>query len=447
LDPVDATNAGNMTTSTQANSTAAPAPFHLGIILFSLAMGGFAIGTTEFASMSLLPFFATDLRIDEPTAGHAISAYALGVVLGAPLIAVLGARFARRTQLLVLMAVFAFGNALTALAPSYGWMIAARFLSGLPHGAYFGIAALVAASLVSYDRRSQAVGQLMLGLTCATIVGVPLANLVGQALGWRASFGLVTLLALLTVLLCALFAPRDDVVRSNPLQELAALKSGRVWMTLAIGAIGFGGMFAVYTYLATTLIEVTKVSTAVIPLFLAVFGIGATLGNLFVPRFADRALMPTAGSILLFSAGALAVFPLAAGNPWLLAVDVFAIGGGVALGAVLQTRLMDVAGDAQALAAALNHSAFNTANALGPFLGGIAIREGLGWTSTGPVGAALALSGFLIWIVAYRDVGFAPVQETSGSDAVPSENTPVRPAPPLAPRDRKRSYIPTDSVM
>ena len=409
-----------MTTSTHA--TSAPAPHHLSIVLLSLAMGGFAIGTTEFASMSLLPFFAADLRVDEPTAGYAISAYALGVVLGAPLIAVTGAGFARRTQLLFLMAVFAFGNALTALAPSYGWMIAARFLSGLPHGAYFGIAALVAASLVPYNRRSQAVGRLMLGLTCATIIGVPLANLVGQAVGWRASFGLVTLLALLTMLLCALFAPHDRAGRSDPLRELGALKSGRVWITLAIGAIGFGGTFAVYTYLASTLIEVTKVSTAVIPLFLAVFGIGATLGNLFVPRFADRALMPTAGIILVFSAGALLVFPLVAGDPWLLAVDVFAIGAGVSLGAILQTRLMDVAGEAQVLAAALNHSAFNTANALGPFLGGVAIREGWGWTSTGPVGAALALLGFVIWIIAYRDVGSARANDILGNDAaLPAE--------------------------
>lgn len=405
-------------------------------------MGGFAIGTTEFASMSLLPFFAADLHIDEPTAGHAISAYALGVVLGAPLIAVLGARFARRTQLLVLMAVFALGNALTALAPSFGAMIAARFLSGLPHGAYFGIAALVAASLVPQHRRSQAVGQVMLGLTVATIIGVPLANLIGQAVGWRASFGLVSALALLTMLLCALFAPRDRAGRSDPLRELGALKSRRVWITLAISAIGFGGMFAVYTYLATTLIEVTKVRTEVIPFFLAIFGIGATLGNLFVPRFADRALMPTAGGILLFAAVALLVFPLAAGNPWLLAIDIFAIGASVALGAVLQTRLMDVAGDAQALAAALNHSAFNTANALGPFLGGLAIRQGLGWTSTGPVGAGLAVVGFLIWIVAYRDTGSAPVEHISGNGTAPQENAPLKRAPPLAPEERSRSKDP-----
>ena len=432
--------------ATSLRATAASAPPHLAIVLFSLAMGGFAIGTTEFASMSLLPFFAADLRVDEPTAGHAISAYALGVVLGAPLIAVLGARFARRTQLLALMAVFALGNALTSLAPGFGWMIAARFLAGLPHGAYFGIAALVAASLVPQHRRSRAIGQVMLGLTGATIIGVPLANLVGQTVGWRASFGLVSLLALLTVLLCALFAPRDQAGRSNPLRELGALRSGRVWITLAIGAIGFGGMFAVYTYLATTLIEVTKVSPAVIPFFLAVFGVGATLGNLFVPRFADRALMPTAGVILLFSAVALLVFPLAAGNPWLLAIDIFAIGAGVSLGAILQTRLMDVAGDAQALAAALNHSAFNTANALGPFLGGLAIREGLGWTSTGPVGAALALLGFLIWIVASRDAGSAPVQITSELDAAPLKNAAARPSPPLAPDDQSRSASHRDPV-
>jgi DHA1 family inner membrane transport protein len=441
--------ASKQATSKQATSpraTAASAPPHLAIVLISLAMGGFAIGTTEFASMSLLPFFAADLGIDEPTAGHAISAYALGVVLGAPLIAVLGARLARRAQLLVLMTVFALGNALTALAPGFGWMIAARFLSGLPHGAYFGIAALVAASLVPQHRRSQAIGQVMLGLTGATIVGVPLANLIGQAVGWRASFGLVSLLALLTVLLCALFAPRDQAGRSDPLRELGALKSGRVWITLAIGAIGFGGMFAVYTYLATTLIEVTKVSPAVIPLFLAVFGIGATLGNLLVPRFADRALMPTAGVILLFSAVALAVFPLAASNPWALAADVFAIGASVSLGAILQTRLMDVAGDAQALAAALNHSAFNTANALGPFLGGLAIREGLGWTSTGPVGAALAVLGFLIWIVAYRDSRSASVDVSSGSNAAAPQGAPARQAPPLAPNDRSRSDAVRDPV-
>jgi DHA1 family inner membrane transport protein len=382
-----------------------PRPAHgAGIVMFALAMGGFAIGTTEFASMSLLPYFARGLGIDEPTAGHAISAYALGVVIGAPLIAVIGAKMARRTQLIALMAVFAAGNALSAFAPSYHWLLLFRFLSGLPHGAYFGLAALVATTLVPPNRRTMAVGRVMLGLTMATVIGVPVASWVGQAVGWRSGFVIVAALALTTMALLAAFAPRDAAARdASPLRELGALKRGQVWLTLAIGAIGFGGLFSVYTYLATTLTAVTHVAPAVVPIVLAVFGIGMTLGNLVIPWFADRALMPTAGGLLLFSAATLIVFPLAAPHLGWVIVDVFFIGVGGALGTVLQTRLMDVAEDAQALAAALNHSAFNTANALGPFLGGLAINAGLGWTSTGPVGCALALGGFVVWIAATLD--------------------------------------------
>jgi len=386
-------------------ASAPPRPAHgAGIVMFALAMGGFAIGTTEFASMSLLPYFARGLGIDEPTAGHAISAYALGVVVGAPLIAVIGARMARRTQLIALMAVFAAGNALSAVSPSYHWLLLFRFLSGLPHGAYFGLASLVATSLVPPNKRTMAVGRIMLGLTFATVIGVPVASWVGQAVGWRSGFFIVAALALLTMALLAVFAPRDAAAHdASPLRELGALKRGQVWLTLAIGAIGFGGLFSVYTYLATTLTEVTHVSPAVVPVVLAVFGVGMTLGNLVIPWFADRALMPTAGGLLLFSAATLLVFPLAAPHLGWMIADVFFIGVGGALGTVLQTRLMDVAEDAQALAAALNHSAFNTANALGPLLGGLAIDAGLGWTSTGPVGAALALAGFVVWIVACLD--------------------------------------------
>lgn len=364
-------------------------------------MGGFAIGTTEFATMSLVPYFAPGLGIDEPTAGHVISIYALGVVVGAPLLAVLGARMARRTLLILLMASFALFNGLSALAPTYGWMLAFRFLSGLPHGAYFGIAALVAASLVPDNQRSQAVGRVMLGLTLATVIGVPLANWMGQAIGWRWGFAVVAVLAALTMLLVHLLVPRDRPrPEVSPLGELAALANGQVWLTLGIGAIGFGGLFCVYTYVASTLLEVTGASAASIPIALAVFGAGMTAGNLIVPRFADRALMPTAAVLLLGSAAALALYPLAAHSFWWICVDIFAVGFAGALGAVLQTRLMDVAGKAQGLAAALNHSAFNTANALGPWLGGMAIAAGYGWTSTGYVGAALALGGFAMWCVA-----------------------------------------------
>ncbi|MBD8677293.1 MFS transporter [Sphingomonas sp. CFBP 13720] len=370
-----------------------PALVHL-----ALALGGFAIGTTEFATMSLVPFFAPGLGIDEPTAGHVISAYALGVVVGAPLLAVVSARMARRTVLIALMACFGIANAASALASSYDAMLVARFFSGLPHGAYFGIAALVAASLVPAEQRTQAIGRVMLGLTTATIVGVPFANWLGQALGWRWGFGVVAVLAAATMAMIAWVAPRDVPDRTaSPLAELRVLRVPQLWLTLGIGAIGFGGMFAVYTYLASTLIEVTGTGPAMVPVVLAVFGIGMTIGNIVVPRFADRALMPTAGALLLWSAGALALYPLAAGQLWSMLAIVFVIGIGGALGTVLQTRLMDVARDGQSLAASLNHSAFNTANAIGPWAGGLAIAGGYGWTSTGIVGAGLALGGLAIW--------------------------------------------------
>jgi MFS transporter, DHA1 family, inner membrane transport protein len=331
------------------------------LVHFALAVGGFAIGTTEFATMSLLRYFARDLHIDEPTAGHVISSYAIGVVVGAP--------------------VF-------------------RFLSGLPHGAYFGIATLVAASLVPTEKRTQAVGRVLLGLTVATIFGVPLANWIGRIYGWRWAFVVVAGLALLCAVLIALYAPRDRILAgASPLRELGALKRSQVWLTLATGAIGFGGIFAVYTYLGSTLIDVTHVSAGTAALVFSVFGVGMTAGNLVVPRFADRALMPTAGVLLAGSAAVLAIYPSAAVNLWTVSADVFLIGVGGALATVLQTRLMDVAGDAQSLAAALNHSAFNVANALGPWLGGMAIAAGFALTSTGYVGCALAVGGLAIWAV------------------------------------------------
>jgi DHA1 family inner membrane transport protein len=370
---------------------------------FALAVGGFAIGTTEFATMSLLRYMAHDLHIDEPTAGHVISSYALGVVIGAPIIAVLSARVARRTLLMALMSIFAGANLLSALAPTYGWMMLFRFLSGLPHGAYFGIATLLAASLVPTEKRTQAVGRVLLGLTVATIMGVPLANWLGRVYGWRWGFAVVAALALACAALIAQFAPRDRTgAGASPLRELGALKRPQVWLTLAIGAIGFGGLFAVYTYLGSTLNDVTHVSAVVAPLVFSAFGVGMTAGNLLIPRFADRALMPTAGMLLAGTAVVLALYPLAAGNIWTVSLDVFLIGVGGALATVLQTRLMDVAGDAQSLAAALNHSAFNVANALGPWLGGMAIAAGLGLTSTGYVGCALASAGLVVWAVSAR---------------------------------------------
>jgi len=376
---------------------------HPDLVHFALAVGGFAIGTTEFATMSLLPYFAHDLKINAPTAGYAISAYALGVVLGAPLIAVLAARVARRTLLIGLMLIFALANGLTGLVPSYSWMLALRFISGLPHGAYFGVAMLVAASLVPNERRAQAAARVLMGLTVATIIGVPCANWLGQAIGWRWGFGIVAVLSLLTALLVWLFAPNAPALKdASPLTELHALKNRNVLLTLAIGAIGFGGLFTVYTYLADTLLYVTHVRESLAPPVFAVFGCGMMSGLIVVPRFAHGRLMPTAGWLLLWFAVTLALYTFAVGHLWSITLSVFAIGLGGALGPILQTRLMDVAGEAQTLAAALNHSAFNVANALGPLLGGIAISHGYGLNSTGLVGSSLALAGLGVWAVAVK---------------------------------------------
>ncbi len=381
--------------------SAHPHPAHPALVLFALSVGAFAIGTTEFAAMSLLPFFARDLGIDAPTAGHAISAYALGVVAGAPVIAAFGARLPRRTLLIGLMAMFALANGLSALSPSYHWMLLFRFLSGMPHGAYFGVAALVAASLVPIEKRAQAIARMFAGLTVATIIGVPVANWMGQALGWRWGFGVVAVLALATVTLVAIHAPRDGGdAKASPMRELTALQRPQVWLTLLTGAIGFGGLFAVYTYVASTMIEVTHVSEAYVPLILAIFGVGMTLGNLASAWAADRALNRTVIGIMLWSAASLALFPLLAGNVWTLGLVIFMIGLGGGLGTPLQARLMDVAGDAQTLAAALHHSAFNVANAVGPWLGGLSIATGHGLVSTGWIGAALSLGGLAVFLIA-----------------------------------------------
>jgi DHA1 family inner membrane transport protein len=385
---------------------------HVGLVILALAVGGFAIGTTEFASMSILPLFAKDMGIDAPTAGHAISIYALGVVVGAPIMTVLGARVPRRRLLLILMAMFTVFNGLTGLAPSYHWMLVFRFFAGVPHGAYFGVTALVASSLVPPNRRTRAVGQTFLGLTVATVIGVPLASWLGQAVGWRWAFALVALLGIATMSAVAAYAPEIPADEdASPLRELGALKRPQVWLTLGIGAIGFGGIFAVYTYLADILMSVTNMPLHTLPWVIGVFGVGLTIGNMVVPVFADRALMRTAGTLLVWSMVVLALFPLAAHNVWTLGVDMFFIGIGGALGTVLQTRLMDVAGDAQGLAASLNHSAFNTANALGPFLGGLAIAHGYGWTSPGWVGCLLAVAGLAI-------LGVSVASERRGGMAV-----------------------------
>ncbi|MCE3026268.1 MULTISPECIES: MFS transporter [unclassified Salinicola] len=371
------------------------------LIELALAVGGFAIGTGEFAIMGLMPNVAQALGVGETQVGHLISAYALGVVVGAPLIAVFGAYLYRRHLLLLLMAFFAIGNFASALAPGYASLMLFRFISGLPHGAYFGVAALVAASMVPPHKRAKAVSRVMLGITTAMLIGNPLATWLGQLLSWRYAFGLVGAIGLVTVVLVFIYLPFNrDEVRNSPLRELTALRRRQVWLTLGIGAIGFAGMFCVFSYLAPTLIQVTGLEDHWVPVILAAFGVGAILGNMAGGWLFDRLQFRSVGWILGFSAIILLLFPLAAHSVWTVWLAVLAVGGMVALSPPLQIRLMDVAKDAQTLAAASNHAAFNVANALGPWLGGLAITAGYGWTSTGIVGAVMALGGLLIYALA-----------------------------------------------
>lgn len=375
----------------------------------SLAVGGFGIGTGEFAIMGLLPDMAVDFGVSAPEVGYLISAYALGVVIGAPLISVLAARLPRRLLLIVLMAIFAAGNLASALAPTYGSVMLFRFLSGMPHGAYFGVAALVAASMAEPSRRGQAVGRVMLGLTVAVLIGNPLAIWLGQALNWRAAFAAVGIIGIITMALLRGIVPHAPASRLNsPMRELGALRIEQVWLTLGIGAIGFGGMFSVVSYIAPTLIEVSGVQAVLVPFALSFVGMGMIIGNVVGGWLADRALMPAIGVLLVWNILVLALFPFMAGHPWTAMVGVLLIGSGVAIGPPLQIRLMDAAPKAQTLAASLNHSAFNMANALGAWLGGAAIAGGYGWTSTAWVGMTLALGGLAIF-------GFAVWRMRSGA--------------------------------
>lgn len=372
------------------------APYGAGPAELALAIGGLAIGTGEFMSMTILPVMAQGLDTPLPTMGHVISAYALGVVIGAPLITIFFAKVPRRAMLVGLMLLFAIGNLLSAAATSYPLLLAARFIAGIPHGAYFGVAALTAASLVPPERRARAVGRVMLGLTIANIFGVPLATWLGQSLGWRADFILVGALAVITMIGVRVCLPPIHAGDATPMRELGVFRRVQVWLTLAVVAVGFGGLFAVYTYITPTLLEVTHVDPWKIPLMLGALGVGMTAGSLIGGELADRSRIWTIFGMLIWNAVALAAFAYTSSNQWTATLNLFAMGLGIAVVPAVQTRLMDVAGDAQTVAAALNHSAFNIANALGAWAGGVVVAMGYGLEATGWTGAMLACGGLVL---------------------------------------------------
>lgn len=382
---------------------------HVGLALLALALGGFAIGTTEFVTMGLLPDVAASIDRDIPTTGHIITAYALGVVVGAPVIVSLGARLPKRELLLGLVAALALGNALTALASGYVPVLLARFVAGLPHGAYFGVASLVAASLVPVGQRGRAVSMVMMGLSAATVAGVPASAWLGQHLSWRAAYWSVVAVAVVAAVLVVAFVPKQPGDPGASVRgELSALRRPPVIAAFLTGLVGFGGLFAMFSYIAPIVTEVVDLPASAIPLFLLSFGLGSVAGTWLAGRLADWDNVRQVIGGLLATVVTLVVLWQFAEFAAVTFVGVFlvgALGSVVAIG--LQIRLMTAAGDAQMLGAALNHSSLNVANGLGAWLGGLVIASGAGYEAPALVGAGLAAAGLIVFLVGLR---VAPVR-------------------------------------
>ncbi|MFI5813116.1 MFS transporter [Streptomyces sp. NPDC051643] len=374
------------------------------LALLALAVGAFGIGTTEFVMMGLLPDVADDLHISLPAAGHLVSAYALGVVIGAPLLAAATARMSRRKVLIGLMVLFVAGNALSALAPDQHWLLAARFLSGLPHGAFFGVGAVVATGLVAPERKARSVSLMFLGLTVANIVGVPVATFIGQHFGWRATFLGVGVIGLAAIASLALLIPHDHThAATGGLRgELAALRSLPVWLALGTTVAGFGALFSGYSYITPMLTESAGYTESSVTLLLALFGVGATVGNLVGGRLADHSLRGTLFGGLASLVAVLALFPLLMSAQWSAALAVTLLGtAAFVTGSPLQLMVMEKASAAPSLASSANQAAFNLANAGGAWIGGLALAAGFGATSPALAGAALAVLGLAVAGTAY----------------------------------------------
>lgn len=373
------------------------------IAMFAMALGGFGIGTTEFVAMGLLSLIAADFGISEDQAGHIISAYALGVVVGAPLITTLTGSIPRRRLALILMAAFVIGNGLSVFAHSYEMLLVSRFIAGLPHGAYFSVTALIAASMAPNGKRGKSVALVGMGLSIATVIGVPVAQWLGTTFGWNTAFEMVAAIGIVTFVALWFTVPHMTLMlATKPLTELGALVNSQVLFTLGIGTVGFGGMFAVYTYISWTLTENAGFNESLMWIPLMVYGIGMVIGTYVGGLLADRNLEFTIVGTLLTLVVVLSLFYVSSHHVVLGIINFGAIGMlGSILVPSLQTRLMDVAGDAQSLAAALNHSALNMANAAGAAVGGAVIAAGYGFSTPALAGAAMALAGAVLWIPAF----------------------------------------------
>ena len=372
------------------------------LALLALAIGAFGIGTTEFVIMGLLPGVAAEYGVTIPTAGLLVTGYALGVVLGAPLMTVLGTRVSRKRMLMLLMGLFVAGNVLSALAPTFEVMLAGRVLASLAHGAFFGIGSVVAANLVAPEKKAGAIAMMFTGLTVANVVGVPLGTFIGQSAGWRATFLVVAGLGVVGLAGIAKLVPEQPRTEGVRLRhELAAFRDVQVLLAMAMTVLGFGGVFAAITYITPMMTETAGFADSSVTWLLVLFGVGMVAGNLVGGKFADRHLMP----MLYVSLGALSVvlalFTLTAHHKAAAAVTIALIGAlGFATVPPLQKRVLDQASAAPTLASAVNIGAFNLGNALAAWLGGIVISAGFGYTAPNWVGAVLAGSALALAFLA-----------------------------------------------
>jgi DHA1 family inner membrane transport protein len=373
------------------------------LALLALAIASFGIGTTEFVIMGLLPNVAGDLRVSIPKAGLLVSGYALGVVFGAPILAMATSRLDRRRALLLLIGIFILGNFLCAVAPSYGLLMGARIATAFCHGAFFGLGSVVAAQVVPAEKRARAIALMFTGLTLANVLGVPFGTALGQALGWRATFWVVVGIGMAAALALYAWLPRGiPAPRASLLQEARSLGRPQVLLAMLISVLASASLFSVFTYIAPILENVTRESPHQVTWALVVFGAGLTVGNLVGGRLGDWRLMPSVIAIFILLIGVLSLFTVTDRLAWLALPTLFVWGAlTFALVSPLQMRVMNEASDAPNLASTLNQGAFNLGNATGAFAGGMALTDGLAYGSIPWLGAALATAGLMLSMLSH----------------------------------------------
>lgn len=372
--------------------------------LIALALGGFSIGLAEFVIMGLLPEVAADFRISEASAGWLISGYALAVVVGALGLTMTLSRLDRKPTLAILLVLFVAGNFVSASATGYGMMMVGRIMAALAQGAFFGIGAVVAADMVSANKKAGAIAIMFTGVTAATVVGVPLGTMLGQAAGWRATFWAIVILGLAALMSILALVPETRRVstRATTLSsELQAFRTGQVWLSIWVTILGYGGIFGAFTFIAFTLTKISGFSPSAVPWLLILFGVGLCVGNTLGARAADRNLDRTLLVALSMVVIILVVFALTASNQLVTTISIALLGGfGFATVPGLQMRVMNYASSAPTLASGVNIAAFNVGNAVGAWLGGATISGGLGYGAPIWAGACLTFSGLVVMLIA-----------------------------------------------